>query len=350
MTRLSRLRRRLRATSPTDQAVRIALGLMLLSGAVAGTSASFNGSTSSPASSLGTDALYAPASLAGTASGTSVVLSWPAGSMGSGAATFGHRIREANVGIESGVRDGQNPPACTSATTFTGTTGNTTNATLSLTDSGVATASNYGSWQCYSVDTQYPQGASPTWFSQTGNPAVAVQLGNVIRSMQFVDGPTTAAGTLGAGDQIVFTFSQPVSTSTGPANTNNTSGTPTSGQSICARSGQELNIGRTAFNACANSETNWVGTVTGITMGSNAAWHTSWVWSGCPVANQCTVLTATLGNAYNGSTSVISNVASSVLTPTTVAGKLTSATGSLAVCTTANTGTLTCRPTPFGTV
>lgn len=39
-SRTSRIRRRLRATSPVDQAIRIALGLMLLSGAVAGTSAS----------------------------------------------------------------------------------------------------------------------------------------------------------------------------------------------------------------------------------------------------------------------------------------------------------------------
>jgi hypothetical protein len=352
MTRLSRLRRRLRATSPTDQALRIALGLMLLSGAVAGTSASFNASTDeASASSLGTDSLIAPASLTASASGNSVVLTWPTGAMGSGQATFGHRIREANVGVESGTRDGQDPPTCSTATTFTATTGNTTNSGLTLTDSGVATGTTHGSWMCYQVETQYPQGASPTWLSQTNNKTAVVQIGNVLRSMQFVDGPNTSSGTLGNGDQIVFTFTQPISTSTGPANTNNTGGTPTSGQSICTRTGQELNIGRTAFNGCANSETNWVGTVTGVTMGSNAAWHTAWAWSDCPVANQCRMLTATLGSSYSGSaTSTITNVSSGVVAPTTTSGKLTSASGSVAICSSSNTTTSTCRPTPFGTV
>src|SRR4051794_33009746 len=183
---LGRFTSRMSAKSPTDQAIRIALGLFLLSGAVAGTSASFTSSTSNPAATISNDALYPPGALTAASAGSNVTLTAAsAGSMGSGATTFGHRFRAANVGVESGTIDGQNPPACTSATSFTTTVSNTTNAVISTTHNSVATASNAGSWECYMVDTQYPQGASPLWFSQTvnANQVAEVQIGNVVQSI-----------------------------------------------------------------------------------------------------------------------------------------------------------------------
>lgn len=346
MGRLGRLSSRLSATSPTDQAIRIALGLFLLSGAVAGTSASFNASTTNPAATIANDALYPPGALTAAGAGTGVTLAAAsAGSMGSGATTFGHRFRTANVGVEAGVRDGQDPPACTSATTFTSTVANTTNAVLTTTNNSVATTSNYGSWRCYMTDTQYPQGASPLWFSQTvnTNQVSIVQLGNVVKSLVFTDGPTTAAGTWGQGDSVTFTFSQPVNNTTGPTG------------GFCIRSSNStFNIGRTAANttACGTGETVWGGKVTAITVGggTTSAWPATWVWSNC-VSTACTTLTGTAGARSSGASDSTFNLATGtpVFTPTTVAAKLTSSTGAVAMCNTTTTATRTCRPQPIST-
>lgn len=346
MRRLGRLSSRTSAKSPTGQAIRIALGLLLLSGAVAGTSASFNASTTNPAATIANDALYPPGALTAAGAGTGVTLTAAgAGSMGSGATTFGHRFRTANVSIESGVRDGQDPPACTSATTFTSTVANTTNAVLTTTHSSAATGTNAGSWQCYMVDTQYPQGASPLWFSQTvnANQVAIVQLGNVVRSVVFTDGPTTAAGTFGQGDSVTFTFSQPVNNTTGPTG------------GFCIRQGNNtFNIGRTSANTttCVASETVWGGKVTGITVGAggSSGWPATWVWGSC-ISTACLTLTGTAGARSAGTADATFNLAtgSPIFTPTTVAAKLTSSTSALAICATANSATLTCIPTPIST-
>jgi hypothetical protein len=335
MTRLSRLRRRLKATSPTDQAVRIALGLMLLSGAVAGTSASFNASTSEASpSGLGTDALYAPASLAATPSGNDVVVTWPVGSLGSGATTFGHQVAERSLGV--GSADGLTSPACSETDAFTtSTTG--TNATLSFTDIGVATATgNQGAWYCYRVQTTYPQ-VTPLWFSQVANPVAKVQIGHVMRTVELVNGNGTA-GNLGTGDSVVMTFNQPVDTATGPTT-----------QLICARTNNDtINIGRSGTGACGNSETVVVGKIVVNTVASNATWNTSWMWSDCPVANQCRTLTATLGSATNGTTTNITLGATPSMTPVT--GFNRSAAGNVSPCIQTNSTARMCRPTPFGAV
>lgn len=336
MTRLSRLRRRVRATSPTDQAVRIALGLMLLSGAVAGTSASFNGSTSeATASGLGTDALYAPASIDAAPSGNDVAVTWPAGALGSGASSFGHRVAERSLGV--GSLDGLTAPGCSEGDTFT-TSATVTSATLTFTDTAVATATgNQGSWYCYRVQTTYPQGASPVWFSQTAHPVAVVQIGHVMRTVELVEGSGTA-GNLGPGDSIVMTFNQPVNTTTGPTS-----------ERTCARSNNNtINLGRSGTNACGNSETVVVGKIVVASVSSNATWNTAWSWSDCPATNQCRVLTATLGSATNGSTSNVTIGATPVMTPVTGFNK--SAAGAVSPCTQTNSTARVCRPTPHGTL
>jgi hypothetical protein len=351
MRRLGLPRSRLRASSATGHAVTVVLGLVLLSGAVAGTSASFSASTSN-GSTLGTDSLNAPATMTAAASGNNVVIGWSAGSMESGAPTFGHRVRERALGVEAGTRDGQDPPACATTDTFTATA-TTDNVTLTTTDTGVATSTNQGSWYCYTVDTQYPQGASPLWFSQAGNQVVQVQLGHVVRSLQFVDGPDVSANTFSEGDAVVITFSQPVNIATGPTNTNNPTGIPTSGDSFCIRKASStLNIGRTAFGNCGNNEDVDVGKLAGLTIGgrgSTPAYHATWSWTGCAVAGQCTTLTGLVGMRYrDNDDNTVAWSSSSIFVASP--GDNVSATGGLDVCAAANDATQTCMPSPFGTV
>jgi hypothetical protein len=77
----------------------------------------------------------------------------------------------------------------------------------------------------------------------------------------------------------------------------------------------------------------------------------TWTWSDCPVAAQCRVLTATVGKRYRESKDIdVTGVASPSFTPTAIAGKLTSATGSAALCSAANSATTTCQPIPTGTI
>lgn len=385
MTRLARLRGRLRSTSPTDQAVRIALGLMLLSGAVAGTSASFNASdTNASAPTFAIDSLNPATDLVATAAGNAVNFTFTPGSAGSDSGTYtgcttttaastggaggctlpstwGHRIREKNLGVETGTIDGQNPPTtaeCNDSTAWATTTlANTilpTHTATTAADSGVATGVQ-GSYWCYKIDSVWPTATiTPTWVSQNvvaAEQIVLVQVGVALHSVQFVNGNGSAT-TLGAGDSIVVRYIQPMNTTTTAINDTGWTGSAFTGHSICVKNGQRLIIARTATSpTCGNTDASVVGYLPAtIATTTNSSWQVDWTWSDCPVANQCRMLTGLLGTSRGtNATAAITNYLSASFVPINT---LRSATGNIQVCTVANNVStpVACRPTPFGTL
>lgn len=331
----------------------IAFAVILGSGFVLGTSASFIGSTKNPGNTFSSASLTPPQTLTAAASGLDMSLSWVAGSFGGGTG-FGHRVMQRNMGVQADPRTGSAPPAgtCAASDTFTIAAGRTSAATTTLTHTNGGATSVAGSYGCYRVDTEYP--ASPStaqWFSQTSNPVAVVMLGHVVKSVQVLDGGTTP-GQLFDGDRININFNQPVNIATGPTSNNNPTGTPTTGNDVCAVSSDGmLVIGRQVFNTnCTTSQVGIVGKITGLSLsGETPNYVATYTWSDCPVAGSCRTLSVLVGRRYKGKKDLTASVtATASFEPIANASYLQSTTGAATLCNAANTATTTCRPVPTG--
>lgn len=277
--------------------------VLLVGAATALAAFSTTTSASQPVSSRN---LGAPSGLTGAASGHDVNLSWTAGTNGSG-----YAIAAVANGTSSNC----------SAVTFSALT---TTAGTSVTDTG--RFSPQGTFECYRVTTTYG-----TWSSQTGNPTVAVRIGVVAQSVAITNGGT--AGRLDAGDKIVITYNQAISTASGPVVGNN----------VCTNTGGTIMVGVTGTGTtCSTASATTVGTLTSLTINRAARYNTTFAWS---AGN--TVLTVTIGARSAGSQDpTVSGTA--VHTPTTTATGLLSSTGSFHTCST-NSGGGNCTPTATGT-
>jgi hypothetical protein len=280
-----------------------AVALILLAGtatAIAAFTKTASGSQTVSSRNLG-----APTGLTGAASGHNVNLSWTAGTNGSG-----YAIAAAANGTSSN---------CTAAS-FAALT---TTAGTSVTDTGRFTPQ--GTFECYRVTTTFG-----TWTSQTGNPTVAVRIGVVAQSVVLTNGGT--AGRLDAGDTIVITFNQAITTASGPV----------AGNNVCTNTGGTIMLGVTGTGGtCSTATATTVGTLTSLTISRAARYNTTFAWS---AGN--TVLTLTIGSRSAGSQDpTISGTA--VYTPTTTATGLLSATGSFHACS-SNSGGGNCTPSATG--
>ena len=262
--------------------------------------------TSAPTASesVSTRSLLAPTGLTATPSGHNVVLGWTAGSGGSGYAV-------------SGVANGTSS-SC-SAATFSALS---TTASTAYTDTGRSTPQ--GTYYCYKVATTYG-----TWSSQASNPTAAAQLGVVASRVALTNGGT--AGSIDAGDKIVITFNQPITTTTGPP----------AGDNICTSTTGSIALGSTGSGTTCTLTGLDLGTLSGVTVGANSRFAATWAWT---ASN--TVLTITVGARSAGTNTSVTGTAT--FNPTTTASKLLSATGSFQTCGT-NTGGGNCLPTATGT-
>jgi len=262
--------------------------------------------TASASQTISSLNLGAPSGLTGAASGHDVGLSWTAGTNGSAYAV---------AAVTNGTSSN-----CT-AVTFSALT---TTAGTSVTDTG--RFSPQGTFECYLVATTY--GA---WSSQSGNPTVAVRIGVVAQSVAITNGGT--AGRLDAGDKIVITYNQAISTASGPVAANN----------VCTNTGGTVMVGVTGTGTtCSTGSATTVGTLTSLTINRAARYNTTFAWS---AGN--TVLTVTIGSRSAGSQDpTVSGTA--VHTPTTTATGLLSQTGSFHTCST-NSGGGNCTPSATGT-
>jgi hypothetical protein len=277
--------------------------LIVLAGSATAFAAFSN--TTSASQSISSRNLGAPSGLTGAASGHDVNLSWTAGTNGSGYAI---------AAVANGTSSNCSAVAFSALTTTAGT---------SVADTG--RFSPQGTFECYRVTTTYG-----TWSSQTGNPTVAVQLGVVAQSAAITNGGT--AGRLDAGDKIVITFNQAISTASGPV----------AGNNVCTNTGGTVMVGVTGTGTtCSTASATTVGTLTGLTINRAARYNTTFAWS---AGN--TVLTVTIGSRSAGAQDpTVSGTA--VYTPTTTATGLLSATGAFHTCST-NSGGGNCTPSATG--
>ena len=266
--------------------------------------ASFTGTGTATGGAISTRNLVAPGSLTATASGHDVAVSWPAGSGGSGYKLFA---------VANGTSSN-----C-SAASFANLT---TTASLTYTDTGRYTPQ--GTYECYQVETTYN-----TWYSVSGNPTAAAQLGFVASSVAVTNGGV--AGKLDTGDTIVVTYNQAVNTATGPATTDN----------VCTDTGTNtIVLGSTGAGATCATSPATLGTITGLTVSKKSRYDATWAWNAAH-----TTLTITIGANTAGSAANITGAGT--FDPTTTAGGMLSTTGGFHNCDT-NTGGANCLPTPTG--
>lgn len=319
------------------RAVLAAVALLGAGGIAAGTSATFDATTSN-LSSFSTDALNAPRNLTVTPVGNAIEVAWTPGSMASGETSFTHRVTRTAWSTSE--------PTCTASSAFTTSVASLGSGAAST---SIDTTSVRGQWTCVTVDIAHPV-TNPFWFSQE-NAVEKVQAGHVVRSVTISNGG--AAGTIDSGDVIELRFNQQVDVASGPVSTNATGTTaPTAGNGICTRTnGNVINIGRTGLGSCGNNEAVVVGKLSGVSLsGSSNAYNASYAWSDCSATGTgCRVLRATVGGRYNGNQPNTSTVGTA-FDATNDATKLVSARGGgVPICIASDLATVqTCRPVPTG--
>lgn len=161
--------------------VRLALGLVVavsLTAAgfsVAGTDATFDGQTRTPAV-VSLASVGPPSALSVQPVGSDVALTWSAGTNGTG-----YEVRS------GGTCDGLTVVAEPAGTSYTDTP-----------------AVSPGAPRCYGVVTTWG-----SWTSMSGNPATVVQVGFVATSVSMANGACGTSGVLDCGDTFVVRFNQP---------------------------------------------------------------------------------------------------------------------------------------------
>lgn len=281
------------------------LGLLLgltLGGATVARAAFSSSATA--AQSISSLALTAPTGLTATVAGHDVSLAWTPGSGGTATAL-------------SALANGMS-----SACPATGYAALASNAGGSYADTGRYLPQ--GTWECYQAVTTLSN-----WWSASGNPVAAVQIGVVATSAVLANGGT--AGRLDPGDTIVVSFNQPITTASGPPATDNLCASKAAGTIVLGSTG--------SGTVCTTTQAD-LGTLTGLTISRNARFDAAWSWNGAG-----TVLTVTIGARTAGNTPAISGTAA--FTPSTTATALLSATGGFHVCD-SNGGGGNCLPVATG--
>ncbi|MGH7904607.1 MAG: hypothetical protein ACREPA_10875 [Candidatus Dormibacteraceae bacterium] len=255
--------------------------------------------TANPAQLIANTSLNAPTGLTAQPSGRDVILGWNAAN---------------GSGYSLQWRTNPNSTCPGAAYPVGGTT-----VGLTLTDV-TERARPAGTWICYRAVTTYAG-----WSSQGGNPTVAAQVGFLANSVRTINGGT--AGAIDQGDSIIVTFNQPATPPTVPGGY----------QNVCASTGQ---------NAAANTIYLFTdgalpcsgvagATLTGgrviDTGGGDDSYPITYAWSNGSPATGYSTLTMTLGADVSGQPPNASGTWTFIPAPNTV----TSATGGLAICTTA---------------
>jgi hypothetical protein len=288
---------------------RVALVLVVGAAMLLGTAvlalASFGVSTSA-SQSISSASLGAPSGLTAVPSGHNVVLNWAAGTGGTG-----YEV--------DGVANGTSSNC--SAVTFASLAAP---ATTTYTDAGRYTPQ--GTYECYRVLT-----ARGNWRSVSSNPTAAAQLGVVASTVAVISGGSS--GNISNGDQLVITFNQAITPSTGPA----------TGDTLCtAKASNTIVVGSTSTGSTCSTTAATIsgGTLTGGTASQNSRSNATFAWNAAD-----TVLTVTVGSLSSGSAPAVTGT--QTFTSATTATALTSATGAFHACST-NTGGNNCTPAATG--
>lgn len=352
------------------------LALVLTSGFVIGTTASFTASTKNKAS-FSTPALNRPTSASAVVKGKNIEISWsPIDRNLPRNANSGYRINRKYKGRPTNNFGGV--PSCTTAegespNYFDNLSSTNLNSGPWPDDavfyrSGVSTGQYHdGQFVCYQVQAVYPcptavmggrvvcnEGTNP-WTSLLLNPVTgSVQVGYVVSSWSFSSTATNGAPT--EGEKLVFTFNQPFNASA--ANLPVVSTNNNNGDSICIDPvankiyvGSANTGGKNVECSDANDLPVSVGILTPIAslptnpdpLSSTSSREFRYRITAVDLApggctTTCTTMTLTLGGlrtpAETGAPSMGNSSTQYRFQPTTTAGKLVSETDALPICTT----------------
>ncbi|HYD09301.1 MAG TPA: hypothetical protein VEA78_04295 [Acidimicrobiales bacterium] len=324
-----------------------------LLGDVDGTFASFSATTSNEGS-VSADVVLQPTGLAAEAVGDDVVLTWDPAGMASGASGFGHRVEGRSLGVGDTEPAGCDPD--TGTWSWSGRFGEDGTGTR-VGGGGSATA---GSWWCFRVRGEYPAAPATARWQRDAAEAVVVKVGHVVESYELVDGGTP--GELAEGDQVIMRFNLPVDTTTGPQDTEPSTGDPTSGNDVCVHgTSNVMIIGRDTSllgNLCAGSNARLAGRLN-VDVGPDGErvnHHASYEWfddDGAPCENACTELHVQIGRRHRGGGAVTMTVAASAASTSVIPGATSGALLAMdgtPLCTSTTNENRLCRPVPTGSL
>ncbi len=290
-----------------------AASLLVSSGLVGSTFGLFNSETKNNASAFAGGWIDPPSSLAASASGYDVNLTWTPG-------THGPVTGQKLYGVDNGTNSNCTGAAYALISTLPSA------STASTTDASRGTLANDGNWFCYQVVST----SATVWTAQL---STALQLGLVATAISTVNGATKCSGastpvtgTIDCNDKIVITFNQKPLAPAASVNVCTWAGTGTSGSIVigdtnataCNAAGDAFNIGRLSGMAIGSS-IKYTGSA--VTVSATAPW----------------TMTITLAGSKNTSTK------SGTFTFTGSNGTLSAVTThQAALCATTAT---TCRPT-----
>jgi hypothetical protein len=301
--------------------------LVLTSGFVAGTTASFTGTVTHKASVFAVAALSSPTNAAGVMKNTSMEVTWSPVLATVENAGAGYLVNRKDLGAPSAT--GTSPGCATGGFSNIGST-----LGSPYTD---ATANSFaqGRYICYEIQTVYPctgtpcnQGTNP-WLSQGSNPIVALQTGYVAATLSSTNGATL--NTFKQSDTLTINFNQAVDTTT----------VPSSGLSICSNAtGNYLRIGSTNVTTsttcdAANDATVVFGILqTSFDITTSKRYNMSVAWSNCTAgATGCQTATITVGAKISTPAGDIAISASTFeFQPTGSATYVKSSAGGLSLC------------------
>ena len=223
--------------------------LLLGSGIVGNTFASFNAETTNLGSTFSDGWLASPASGTATAGGYDMNLSWTA----SGASAAGV---ENVLGVDNGTSSN-----CTGAAYASIATGLAT-STSSYSDANRATATTDGDWYCYELTNTL---AGSSW-SVAADTLPAVQIGLAASGLTIANSGTS--GTVNKGDSLTITFNQQTTLASQATMT------------VCVfkkANGNVILLGDTSSCSSATSDTYTIGelTLSGATLSANQTYNKS---------------------------------------------------------------------------
>jgi hypothetical protein len=204
------------------------ISLVLTSGFVVGTTATFNATTQNGGNTFTTASIDTPTNPIGSMSGSSGNIAWTnVNTALAYNANVGYRVLR--KGVSGPSNTGGTAPSCTAgsyATLGYATGSPYADATIP------STASDQGNYYCYAVEGVFPccpsSGLTPVLTSLSGRIEAPVQTGYVVQSWNFNSGNGDSKAT--AGEKLVLNFNQPVNTAT----------SITTGQRICVDSNNKL--------------------------------------------------------------------------------------------------------------
>lgn len=206
-----------RSSRPDRTTLVLVIVLVLTSGFIVGTTASFNATTNNAGNTFTVAGISPPLNASVAFGGTTAVVTYVGTSGVNNNANVGFHATRANIGGPR-LNDGSVPPDCDATVTgFEEFSSGYTSSNTTLSDTAVPNTSELqGVYRCYALESVWPccpdTGSIPVITSLGGRQYVRIQSGYVVKSWKF--SPVTSDRRPSLNDVIEVTFNQDVATAT----------------------------------------------------------------------------------------------------------------------------------------